>query len=58
MGDVDNSSVCSGGLQQYLIKQGEKKEKQRMDREATGQEQSRFEQLPVSSIFILIHGHM
>ncbi|XP_060582950.1 F-box only protein 4-like [Ruditapes philippinarum] len=47
MGDVDNSNVCSGGLQQYLIKQGEKKERQRLERESTGQEQSRFEQLPV-----------
>ncbi|XP_053390204.1 F-box only protein 4-like [Mercenaria mercenaria] len=47
MGDVGNNSVCSGGLQQYLIKQGEKKEKQRLERENTGQEQSRFEQLPV-----------
>jgi hypothetical protein len=47
MGDVDKSNVCSGGLQQYLIKQGEKKERQRLERESTGQEQSRFEQLPV-----------
>lgn len=45
MGDVDNTNVCSGGLQQYLIKQGEKKQKQKL--EHTGQEQSRFEQLPI-----------
>lgn len=47
MGDVDNNSVCSGGLQQYLIKQGEKKEKQKLEMEIKGQEQSKFEQLPV-----------
>lgn len=48
IGDVDGTvNVCSGGLQQYLIKQSNRREKQRLAREITGQEQSRFEQLPV-----------
>lgn len=40
--------VCSGGLQQFLIKQKEKKQREMSDKEITGQEQSLFEQLPVS----------
>lgn len=56
MGDIDNSNVCSGGLQQYLIKQGEKKERQRLTQENTGQEQSQFEQLPVC-FFIIYFSH-
>lgn len=45
MGDIQNTNVCSGGLQQYLIKQVEKN--QRLQSEFTGQEQSKFESLPV-----------
>ena len=42
MGDTENTSVCSGGLQQYLIREHKNQDI------SVGQEQSRFESLPVS----------
>ena len=42
MGDVENTNVCSGGLQQYLIREHKNQDI------SVGQEQSRFESLPVS----------
>ena len=48
MGDIDDSRVSSGGLQHYLIKDNEKKEKLLRERTSSGQEQSKFECLPVS----------
>ena len=45
MGDMENSNVCSGGLQQYLIRQKDKNHGI-----STGQAQSQFESLPVSMI--------
>ena len=43
MGDIDNNEVCSGGLQHYLITHSENKSM------SVGQEQSKFENLPVST---------
>ena len=44
MGDIENTKVCSGGLQNYLITHKEQKDM------PVGQEQSKFENLPVSTV--------
>ena len=55
MGDIDDSRVCSGGLQHYLIKEKEKKEKLMRERTSGGQDQSKFECLPVSRKTYFVH---
>lgn len=43
----ENSAVCSGGLQQYLIRQSEKQKQLRDDQTEHNQQQSAFECLPI-----------
>ena len=52
MGDQENTNVCSGGLQQYLIRQKDQEQKYA----STGQQQSKFENLPVSLSFSCTDG--
>ena len=45
IGEMDGNSVCSGGLQQFLIKQQERKK--RTEQNEDSQQQSKFECLPI-----------
>ncbi|XP_052777320.1 F-box only protein 4-like [Mya arenaria] len=45
--ELGTSSVCSGGLQQYLIKQHERQERLKTEQDETTQHQSKFECLRV-----------
>jgi len=51
--DLGTNHVCSGGLQQYLIKSNLRQEKERRDDEMFRQRQSKFESLPVNNYFFL-----